>query len=192
MIYELKIDSDCWYVQEEHTESIKKTDGFKHLEEALAHPGQSIQLQNLYFILENPGDMSNSEFTTLIGGSDYTARCYDEAREEQRHNGKLMHLLRSQQENVESSENDPFENAEESVLETKKYLSRNMHQEPNLDKLVSQPYHKMYSSIRRALKKLRRTCPILAAHLDKTIKLGATLTYEPEKDDDFDLIIREV
>ncbi len=191
MFYDLKITRDAWITQEQD-KPIKKTNGFKYIEELLLHPNQPTQLQRLFFILEHSQSHNNHHSVSSDTEADYVTRCYDLAREEQIENADLLTKLRTYKKQA-LDDTSRFDDLEmDQIANTEAFLRKWSHQEPNMDKLVIQTYHMVYTAIKRALKKLEKYCPILAKHIKKTILLKAIIEYQPEKDDDFDLLIEEI
>ncbi len=190
MLYKLVITPESWLTPEQN-KPITKITGFKYLEELLLHPNQTIQIQRLFFILEYSNIRNNKNSVSKDTKADYITRCYDLAREEQIQNAELLSKLRAYKRQI-INDTSRFNDIEmDQIANTEAFLRKWSHQEPNIDKLVMQTYHQVYTSIKRAIQKLEKFCPILAMHIKKTIKLKACLAYKPEMDDDIDLFIKD-
>ncbi|MBN2830474.1 MAG: hypothetical protein JXR56_09165 [Candidatus Cloacimonetes bacterium] len=196
MVYDLIIGTKEWFVQEENTHRIKKTDGFKYIEEALAHPEQSLPIANLYFQYFCIDDQSigYTDWDQILNG-DYIAKCYDEAYKERLNGYQLLLIYRNCKMKMEEKRkmlsSTELEYYESQMVAIKEVIEKYIKIDNNIDKFLVDTKHNAFQDICWAMKKIEKYAPILYAHLQKTLHIGYNLIYHPEEDSEFDLFIRE-
>jgi len=195
MTYDLIITLTHWITQE-CANPIKSIGGFYYIVEAIANPGKSVKLFQI-FMIHNfiPKKVIGYRDFDRFLDSDYLSQSYQEALQEKINCYHLMEILSQYKQKVlEKEDNCSFcemELYQERCAKVELLLRKHLHISNNVDDFISITNHNVCCLIEGAMLKLKKYAPQLYEHLNKCLAIGYNICYNPELDDDFDLIIRE-
>jgi hypothetical protein len=195
MKYKLLIGTNFWFPQE-CEEPFRKTCGFIHIEEALAHPGKTISLfrTHLAYNFNAKYSVPFDELNSGIG-TDYLEVCSKGAVEERR-NGLYLYkqyMLYKQKimESMQTLSAIEVDYYSDQLEKLESIISKTLITENNLDGFIRHTNHNACTSVIKARKKLRVKAPMLAEYLEESITFGYKICYNRDEQNDFILNIFE-